>query len=232
MKQLIPMDDLGVFIDTKDVAWANSLIVAKTFGKRHDNVMNAIRSILNTKGTDEKDQQEADEFNLLNFKEIAYKDEKGRKYPAYAMTRKGFSILVMGFNGAKAMKFKRAYINRFDDMEKFIQLLMETRKDFPLLTDNIKMLHENPKPYHFSNECDMINRLVTGMTAKQFRETNGLQKGESIRPHLTGEQIWLMNALQKADIGLMISEPSFEARKYYLEWYKQKLLESRQLKGA
>lgn len=232
MKQLIPMDDLGVFIDTKDVAWANSLIVAKTFGKRHDNVMNAIRAILNTKGIDEKDQQEADKFNLLNFKEITYKDEKGRKYPAYAMTRKGFSILVMGFNGAKAMKFKRAYINRFDDMERFIQTLVETRKDFPLLTDNIKMLHENPKPYHFSNECDMINRLVTGMTAKQFREANGLKKGESIRPHLTGEQIWLLNALQKADIGLMISVPSFETRKQHLEWYKQKLLESKQLKGA
>ena len=69
----------------------------------------------------------------------------------------------------------------------------------------------------------MINRLVTGMTAKQFRESHGLKRGETIRPHLTDEQIRMMNALQKADIGLLISTPDYEDRKRRLEWYKAKL---------
>lgn len=224
VKELIPMDKYGVFCDAKDTARANSLIVAKIFGKRHDNVLNSIRKILQ--------MDDEDGFNVLNFKEVKYKDEKGEYRPAYAMTRDGFTLLAMGFTGKKAYKFKKAYIKRFNQMEQFIQTLVSTRKDYPLLTENVKLLHESPKPYHFSNECDMINRLVVGMTAKQFREANGVPKGESIRPYLTDEQIWLMNTLQKADIGLMISEPNFEARKRYLEWYKSKLMESREKKAG
>ena len=148
------------------------------------------------------------------------------------MTRDGFTFLVMGYRGKKAARFKEAYIRRFNEMESFIRTLVATRQDFPELTENIKLLHDSPRPYHFSNECDMINRLVTGMTAKQFRETHGLKRGETIRPHLTDDQIWLMNALQKADIGLLISTPIYEERKRRLEWYKAKLLERQAVKAS
>lgn len=36
----------------------------------------------------------------------------------YYMTRDGFAILVMGYNGEKAMRFKEAYIKQFNAMEK------------------------------------------------------------------------------------------------------------------
>ena len=108
--------------------------------------------------------------------------------------------------------------------------MVETRTQFPLLTDNIKLLHENPRPYHFSNECDMLNRLVLGKTAKQFRQEHGLQKGESIRPYLTAEQIELLDILQKVDIGLLVSVPDFEQRKRHLEWYLHKIVEMRKTK--
>ena len=110
-------------------------------------------------------------------------------------------------------------------MESFIRTLVEARTQFPLLTENIKLLHENPKPYHFSNECDMLNRLVLGMTAKQFRETNQLGDVKSIRPYLSSDQINMLDILQKVDIGLLISVPDFEQRKRFLEWYMQKVIE-------
>jgi len=141
------------------------------------------------------------------------------------MTRDGFTILVIGYTGQKAMKFKEIYIKRFNDMEQFIKTLVNARKDFPMLTENIKLLHENPKPYHFSNECDMINRIVTGMSAKQIRQLHGLEKGKSIRPYLTDEQVKMMETLQKVDIGLLVAVPDYEQRKRHLEWYKMKLLE-------
>jgi hypothetical protein len=131
----------------------------------------------------------------------------------------------MGYTGQKAMKFKEIYIKRFNDMEQFIKTLVNARKDFPMLTENIKLLHENPKPYHFSNECDMINRIVTGMSAKQIRQLHGLEKGKSIRPYLTDEQVKMMETLQKVDIGLLVAVPDYEQRKRHLEWYKMKLLE-------
>lgn len=41
MKQLIPMDEYGVFADIHDTARANSLMVAKMFGKDHNEVQQA-----------------------------------------------------------------------------------------------------------------------------------------------------------------------------------------------
>ena len=212
MSQLLQTDGYGLFIDKKDTARVNSLMVATVFNKRHDNVLRDIQNL-----------DCSDDFRLLNFEESKYTNDQGKKQPCVNMTRDGFVFLVMGYRGKKAAQFKEAYIKRFNEMEEFIRTLVETRRDFPEPTENIKLLHDNPKPYHFSNECDMINRLVTGMTAKQFRESHGLKRGETIRPHLTDAQIRMMNALQKADIGLLISTPDYEDRKRRLEWYKAKL---------
>lgn len=45
MKELIPMDEYGVFCDAQDTARANSLMVAKVFGKRHADVLRDIEKI-------------------------------------------------------------------------------------------------------------------------------------------------------------------------------------------
>lgn len=219
MKELIPKDKYGIFADTRDTARVDSLYVAQFFEKRHDHVIRDIRKI-----TDPKSGL-SDEFTRLNFELSGYKDSTGRKLPCYMMTRDGFTMLVMGYTGQKAMRFKELYIRRFNEMEQFIKTLVSARKEFPLLTENIKLLHDNPRPYHFSNECDMLNRIVTGMSAKQFRLAHGLEKGTSIRPYLTAEQVSLLETLQKVDIGLLVSVPDYEQRKRYLEWYKMKLSE-------
>ncbi|MDD3393918.1 MAG: Rha family transcriptional regulator [Anaerotignum sp.] len=220
MKQLIPIDDYGMFCDNKDTARVDSLFVAKHFEKEHKNVVRDIEKITNpTSGLSE-------EFSRLNFERISYKDSMNRKQTAYAITRDGFTMLVFGYTGKKAMRFKEEYIKRFNKMETFIKTLVSARKEFPLLTENIKLLHESPKPYHFSNECDMINRIVTGMSAKQFRVAYDIPKGESIRPFLADEQINQLEILQKVDVGLLVAVPDFEQRKRHLEWYKMKMEES------
>ena len=216
-KMLIPANEFGIFVDNHDTARISSLDVAKMFDKMHKNVIRDIEKLTEPKSGLSRD------FGKLNFELSSYKSEQNKKLPCYNLTRDGFTILVMGYTGEKALKFKEMYIKRFNDMEKFIHTLVTTRKDFPLLTDNIKLLHENPKPYHFSNECDMINKLVTGMTAKKFREAHDIPKGESIRPFLTAEQIDLMEKLQKADVGLLIAFPNYEDRKRHLEWYMLQL---------
>lgn len=208
MKELVPMDDYGVFCDNKDTARANSLLVAKMFEREHKNVLRDIENL-----------DCSEEFNRLNFEPINYKDSKGRKQRAYAMTRDGFTFLVMGYRGKKAAQFKEAYIKRFNQMERFIKEMQDARTQFPILTKHIKLLHENPKPYHYSNECDMLNRLVLGKTAKQIRAEHGLEKGDSIRPYLTEKQIKILNELQIVDVGLMLSTPDYEQRKRFLQCY-------------
>ena len=219
MKELIPKDKYGVFADTKDTARVDSLYVAQFFDKEHKNVLRDIARLTDSTSGLSK------EFARLNFEPSSYTNSQNKKQPYYMMTRDGFTMLVMGYTGQKAMRFKELYIRRFNEMEQFIKTLVTARKEFPLLTENIKLLHENPRPYHFSNECDMINRIVTGMSAKQFRQAHGLEKGISIRPYLTDEQVRMMETLQKVDIGLLVAVPDYEQRKRHLEWYKIKLLE-------
>lgn len=212
MKEIVPKDSYGIFADSNDTARVDSLFVAKFFNKDHNHVLRDIENL-----------DCSDEFRQSNFGQISYKDTYGRKQKAVAMTKDGFTFLVMGYRGKKAAKFKEMYIRRFNEMEQYIKTLVSARKEFPLLTENIKLLHENPKPYHFSNECDMINRLVLGMSAKQFRQEHGIEKSGSIRPYLTDEQIRLLDILQKADVGLLIAEPDFEKRKQYLQDYLLKI---------
>lgn len=213
MKQMIPMDEYGVFADSQDVARVDSRFVAEAFEKNHRDVLRSIRAL-----TDAESGLSA-EFRLRNFAQSTYINEQGHKQPCYQMTRDGFTMLVMGFTGKKAIQFKEFYIKRFNEMEQFIAALVSAREQFPKLTAQIRLLHPEAKPYHYSNECDMLNRIVLGMSAKQFRAAHGLEKGRSIRPYLRDDQIAMLDLLQTADIGLMLAVPDYHQRKRQLEWY-------------
>ncbi|MFZ5483505.1 MAG: Rha family transcriptional regulator [Pseudomonadota bacterium] len=83
-----------------------SRIVAKSFGKRHDDVLKAVRGL-----------ECSDEFNVRNFAAVEYRDAKGEARPEYQMTRDGFMFLAMGFTGARAAQMKELFIAAFNDME-------------------------------------------------------------------------------------------------------------------
>lgn len=206
--QLIPIDEYGLFADKNDTARVDSRYVAECFEKEHKNVIRDIREL-----------DCSEEFRLLNFEPSYYKNQQGKKQPCYCMTRDGFVFLVMGYRGKKAAHFKEIYIRRFNEMEEHIKSLVSARQEFPLLTDNIKLAYDNPKPYHYSNECDMINRIVLGMTSKQYKIAHDIPSNESIRPYLSEEQIKLLNVLQKVDIGLLFSVSDYHKRKQLLESY-------------
>lgn len=191
--------------------------VAKVFEKEHKSILRSIANITETPNGLSKN------FTERNFVPSEYRDSTGRKLPEYLLTRDGFVMLVMGFNGRKAMRFKEAYINKFNEMEQYIIALNTARLDFPELTQAILEAHENPKHYHFSNEMNMINRIVLGMTARQYKACHGLDDVQSIRPHLSAEELHYISLLQKTDIGLVLTEPDFQKRKRTLEWYYGRL---------
>lgn len=94
-----------VFIDNSRPV-TDSLIVAETFGKRHDNVLQDIQNL-----------ECSPEFSLLNFQESTYTNDRGRTYPKYLITQDGFSFLVMGYTGREAARFKEMYIAEFNRMK-------------------------------------------------------------------------------------------------------------------
>lgn len=92
--------------------------VAEVFGKEHKDVLESVRNIL----TSENSYVKAENSALTGmFHKSTYKAGTGKDYPEYLMNRDGFSLLVMGFTGAKALEWKLKYISAFKAMEKQIK---------------------------------------------------------------------------------------------------------------
>lgn len=218
MGNMIAKNQNGIFADKNGVVMTDSLSVADFFGKKHFHVLRDIEQInLSKSGL-------TPEFCKDNFIKSNYTDRQGRKYPLYCLTRNGFMMLTMGYTGKKAMSIKQRYIEEFDKMREFVAALASTKDNFAALTDTIKQYKENAQHYDFSNEFEMINRIVIGKTARQFRAENGIDKGESIRPHLTRDQLEQLDKLQAADVELYKSVPDYRERKERLTAYYNEIL--------
>lgn len=213
MKQLIPMNEFGLMAGTDCIPRVDSRKIAEVFDKQHYNVLRDIERII------APDSGLSREFTALNFEFSKYTDSTGRKLPCYHLTRDGFVMLVMGYTGEKAMRFKEQYITLFNEMEQQILTIQSLRDQHPLLTEAIKATRDDPQPWDYSNEADMMNRIVLGMTAKQFREVNGISKNDLIRPHMTKDEAALMQRIQIMNVGLQYSTPDFQERKRKLEWF-------------
>ncbi len=87
-----------------------SLKIAEVFRKEHFHV---IRDIENLEVP--KDFHSTNFGLMFNIRQLPNGGQDKDKY--YNITRSGFAILVMGYTGKKAMKFKIAYIEAFDLME-------------------------------------------------------------------------------------------------------------------
>lgn len=210
MKLLKINEEFGL-MEIEGQPMCSSRQVAETFGRRHDDVLRSIRKL-----------DCSDSFRLRNFTESSYINSQKKKQPEFLMTKDGFTFLAMGFTGKKVAEFKEAYIERFNRMESFIKDLIGARLEHPEFTDAIQAINKAPKSYHYSNESDMINRIVLGMTAKQVREIHGIPKGQSIRPCLTDDQIKWIRILQTMDITAMRFGMDYETRKAHLISYFQK----------
>lgn len=105
MKQLVIRSEKNTPVTT-------SLLVAEKFGKNHRHVLEAIDALV--KGVAEKSAD--------LFQESAYVHPQNlQRYRMYIMNRDGFSLLVMGFTGSRALQFKLDYIDAFNKMEKAIK---------------------------------------------------------------------------------------------------------------
>lgn len=171
-------------VHKEEVTVVTSLDVAETFDKEHKRVLQDIREL-----------KCSEEFRQHNFVQSEYLNAQSHKQPMFIMTRDGFTILVMGYNGEKAMQFKEAYIRQFNNMEKLLkEKFVERQKGITvrhIITDMIKQSRENDRMHGFaySTYTDMIYKSLFGKSAKQFREQFGLSKKDSLRDCFTQEEL-------------------------------------------
>lgn len=162
-----------VFVNNNNEVVTDSLMVAEVFGRRHHDVIRSIVKIQN-------ELEEIGDFEgIRNFSYTSYDDVQNKqKYNKYNLTKDGFTLLVMGFTGSEALKFKTMYIKEFNRMEESIK----KQGSAPLKPiDQIRLL--------MANSLETEERLATV-------ETN-VEKLQNTMTIDYGQQVVLDNAKKK-----------------------------------
>lgn len=198
-----------------DEAVCDSLQVAEKFHKRHDKLVSEIERMypgLIGRGCAQNGG------HPMFIKTTYIHQQNNQRYPKYIMNRDGFSLLVMGFTGKKALEWKLQYINAFNQMESFIkekmtQTWLETRqagkRTRKAETDTIKKLVEYAKSQG-STHADMLYITYSKLANKMA----GIQK----RDEATVMQLNNLSLIE--NIILHVIDTGILMCKHYKEIYK------------
>ena len=193
------MTDLIDVHQNNGILVTTSRNVAEVFGKLHKNVLADIEAVLTSIENISKTEtayisQSSNlssglnkpffETNSLFIKSEYKPDPNGRSYPEYLITKDGLTLLVMGYTGETAMKFKLAYIQRFNEME--TQLKEQARAPEVI---SLKSLNE-----HMDTATKVL--IQTGLSGNQraialnelAKKTIGVDYLELMGINLTKEQ--------------------------------------------
>lgn len=177
----------------EEVLTTTSRMVAEVFEKEHKDVINSIEKLIGGIGIS----------SYTYFIECFVQNEQNKQmYKEYLLTRDGFSLLVMGFTGEKALQWKLNYIQAFNEMESELKRIYRERQQWEIerakgvvvrhiLTDTIKMkVADSPnKKFAYPNYTKLIYKTLFGKTMKELQDEYGVKPKESIRDYLTAEQL-------------------------------------------
>lgn len=183
-----------------DEAVTTSLQVAKIFGKRHDKLIAEIErkygSLLNPRNGGAK------------YFHKGTHDNRGKKYPMYYMNRDGFSLLVMGFTGEKALEWKLKYIEAFNQMEQYINFrkadIQIQKNSMQFLQDNLEM----PTTKDFCKANTIADKCVSNMYGFPKMVKKGDMTPQMLvdREPVLKDTVELMTINDKYKLGLSVSQ--------------------------
>ena len=135
--------------------------VADDFRRRHSDVIKAI-----------EDKMKVNEIlrSPKYFIESTYTDKSNRQSKEYLLTKDGFSLLVMGFNGREALEWKLKYIEAFNTMERKLKEI--SKPDSYMIDDPIerakRWIEEREQYNKVAAELEEQNSFVN-----KISESNG-----------------------------------------------------------
>lgn len=185
-------------LNKREMIVVSSRDIAETFEKRHADVLRDIENL-----------SCSERFTERNFSLSSYKDSSGKSNKEYLLTRDGFTILAMGYTGEKAMKFKEAYIEQFNQMESMLQgKLIEREKGIVIrqaFTRALKESGENDRMhgYAYSAYTDLVYKVVFGKNAKQLREEYGIGRRDDLRDLFSQEELTKVKSVEMIVSGLV-----------------------------
>lgn len=170
-----------VFKSEKNTPVTTSLLVAEKFEKNHRHVLEAIDELV--KGVAEKS---ADLFHETTY----VHPQNNQTYRMYVMNRDGFSLLVMGFTGSKALQFKLDFIEAFNKMEQIIKTNLQLPQTYAdalrQLAEQVEendrqqklLIEQKPKVIFADAVATSTQSCLIGELAKILRQ-NGIEIGQN-----------------------------------------------------
>jgi len=144
----------------------------------------------------------------------------GRPVKVYDLIERDTHLVVAGYSD----EHRARVVDRWQELEqKMLELAnakasrQRARLEAPFLTDAVKYNRlsagKDLKPYHFSNEFDLINRVVLGCSSKQYRAAHGLAANDPVRDTLTPAEIRAVEHMQRLNASLIDIGMPFDQRK-------------------
>lgn len=175
-----------VFRGQNDQVITSSYKVAETFEKNHSDVVRSIdRLISRLQPTDYQCDAKMRSGIIFeaHFEDIPQPNGGTKKAKYFIMNKDAFTLLAMGFTGAKAVEFKIKYINEFNQMEaelksqqtkqltaaesllQSVQLLVAHERQLAILEHNQKNMQGAisslyDKVYGMQFETDMVKQKL------------------------------------------------------------------------
>ena len=185
----------------------SSLEIAELTGKDHAKVLIDIRKMF-------------DELGILTSDFSTVRKVRGKEYDVFNLPKRETIILVSGYSVA----MRAAIVDRWQELEAK-ELLEDERKasrqqarlEAPLMTKALQdaraRLGKESPPHVFSNDYDMIYRIVLGLPAKKYKAEQGIDDKTNLRDVLTLEQIKAIEALQRLNQSMHELDYDFDTRK-------------------
>lgn len=209
----------------------NSLEIADLVGMRHDNVKRTIQTLI-----------DREVISLTQFEEVkiqrSRRAEKVEVFQFVGDQGKRDSLVVVA---QLSPEFTGALVDRWMHLESRLAVEQQrkeerqaARLEAPAMTAALKAQRElegkGTPPYIYSNDYNMINRIIFGMTTKQFREEHGIAKPEQTRDYLSPAETTAMLDMQRINtsliqVGMPYAERKERLERYMMEVHSQALLD-------
>jgi len=103
---------------------------------------------------------------------------------------------------------------RIEQEQNWKRTRLESKTGFLPMTNAIVRVHDPVKFYHFSTECDMINKIVLGVSAKKFKSRHQVT---NVRDALSAADLAQINRLQIINTGLIEIDMDYQTRRQHLQ---------------
>ena len=165
-----------VFRGQNDQVITSSYKVAETFEKNHSDVVRSIdRLVSRLQAADYQCDAKMRSGIIFkeHFEDVPQPNGGTKKAKYFIMNKDAFTLLTMGFTGAKALEFKIKYINAFNKMEDELksqqtkqlsaaEYLTQRLKLIGALETDVEMLEHNQK--NMQNAINGLFDMVYGMS--------------------------------------------------------------------